>query len=129
MHILSLAELLHRKEIYETERPKKGHSYQLKRKDLVDASKAVEGFMVQEERNQSNAPTITIYSHALIVKQWEAHTAPITRINKLKEPISFVTNSFDKHFKIWAYDGQLYASVNLTRFEDTVWKFPFDWVG
>ena len=46
MHILSLAELLHRKEVYETDRPKKGHSYQLKRKDLVDASKSVEGFLV-----------------------------------------------------------------------------------
>lgn len=43
--------------------------------------------------------------------------------------MSFVTNSFDKHFKIWAYDGQMYASVNLTRFEDTTWRFPFDWVG
>lgn len=51
MHIFNLAEFLHRKEVYETEKPKKGHSYQLKRKDLVDASKTVEGYLLQEERN------------------------------------------------------------------------------
>lgn len=25
--------------------------------------------------------------------------------------------------------GELYASVNLARFEENIWHFPFDWVG
>ncbi len=25
--------------------------------------------------------------------------------------------------------GECWADLNLSKFEDTVWKFPFDWVG
>ena len=46
MHIYNLSEFIQRKEIYEVEKIKKGHSYQLKRKDLIDASKTVEGFLL-----------------------------------------------------------------------------------
>jgi hypothetical protein len=127
--VYSLAEFLHRKEIYETEKPKRGHSYQLKRKDLVDASKSVEGFLLQEERNQG-VNVLTVHSYAsVLVKQWVAHSAPITRINKIKEPASFVTNSLDKHFKIWSLSGSIFADVSLGRLEENVWRFPFDWVG
>ena len=50
-------------------------------------------------------------------------------MNRVKDPISFITNSLDKHLKIWSMTGDCWADLNLSKFEDTVWKFPFDWVG
>jgi hypothetical protein len=36
----------------------------------------------------------------------------------------------DKHFKIWSMKGELWADVNLAKYDGSnIWKFPFDWVG
>jgi hypothetical protein len=53
----------------------------------------------------------------------------ITKINKNKDPTSFITCSVDKHFKIWSPSGELWADVNLGKFDEKIWSFPFDWVG
>lgn len=45
MHLLSLTEFLSRKEIGEVEKSRKGQTYQLTRKDLIDASKTVEAII------------------------------------------------------------------------------------
>lgn len=37
----------------------------------------------------------------------------------------------DRHFKIWSMKGELWASINISRYDysQNFWKFPFDWVG
>ena len=125
----SLGEFLSRKNLHEHERFRKGQSYQLKRKDLVDASKTVEAFLIQEDR-ANYGPPFTVHSYgSVLVTQWLAHTMTVTRINKIKDPPSFVTCSLDKHFKIWSLSGAMWADVNISRFDEKEWFFPFDWVG
>ncbi|CAD8060727.1 unnamed protein product [Paramecium primaurelia] len=128
MHILSLTEFLQRKGITEMEKLKKGHSYQLKRKDLIDVSKSVETFLVQEEKQQS--PVLTCNISALLIRQWVAHSSAIVKINKIRELVSFISSSMDKHFKIWSMKGELWSDISLAKYDGSnYWKFPFDWVG
>lgn len=37
----------------------------------------------------------------------------------------------DKFFKIWSMNGEVWASINLGRYDSgtNYWKFPYDWVG
>lgn len=53
------------------------------------------------------------------------------RINKIRELVSFISSSMDRHFKIWSMKGDLWAAINLTKYDSAsnYWRFPFDWVG
>lgn len=112
----------------EMEKQKKGLSFQLKRKDLIDASKSVDTFITQEEKSPYQVLTVNL--NAVLIRQWNAHTASITKLNKIRDPICHVSSSLDKHFKIWSMKGDLWADINLSRQDgNNLWEFPYDWVG
>jgi hypothetical protein len=68
-------------------------------------------------------------SGSVLLKSWQAHGNIILKMNRVRDPISFITNSLDKHLKIWSMTGECWADLNMSNFNETIWKFPFDWVG
>ncbi len=64
----------------------------------------------------------------LLVQEWQAHSEQICNMTKISKPPSFITASFDKHFKIWSRNGEELANVRIVG-EDSVvkWGFPIDW--
>lgn len=131
MFVINLLELLNKRGIGEIEKYRKAQSYQLRRKDIIDATKQVE-YIIQSENNNNmrkrDIMKIHVYNTVLFNK-WEAHGNMINKITKIKEPASYITSSLDKHVKIWSLDGILLGDINLVKLGgNNVWKFPFDWV-
>lgn len=133
MFLLNLTEFLKKRNIVECEKSKKAQTYQLRRKDLINATKQVEIFM-QNEMQQNEKPgkrreiqKVHAYN-TLLFNKWEAHVSQVNKITKIKDPLSFITCSLDKHVKVWSLSGELLGDINLVKLGNNYWKFPFDWV-
>lgn len=131
MFLINLLELLNKRGIGEIEKYRKAQSYQLRRKDIIDATKQVE-YIIQSENNNNGRKKdimkIHVYNTVLLNK-WEAHGNMINKITKIKEPASYITSSLDKHVKVWSLEGVLLGDINLVKLGgNNIWRFPFDWV-
>lgn len=133
MFLLNLTEFLRKRGITECDKYKKAQTYQLRRKDLINATKQVE-IILQNETQQNEKgskkkeiPKVHAFNTVLYNK-WEAHSNQVNKITKIKDPQSFITCSLDKHVKIWSLEGELLGDINLVKLGNNYWKFPFDWV-
>ena len=131
LFLMNVTEFLKKRSINECEKYKKAQTYQLRRKDLINATKQVEIYMQNEtqtnEKKKKEIPKFHAFNTVLYNK-WEAHNNQINKITKIKDPLSFVTCSLDKHVKVWSLEGELLGDINLVKLGNNFWKFPFDWV-
>ena len=133
MFLLNLTEFIKKRGINECDKYKKAQTYQLRRKDLINATKQVE--VILQNENQQNdkgskkkeIPKVHAFNTVLYNK-WEAHSNQVNKITKIKDPQSFITCSLDKHVKVWSLEGELLGDINLVKLGNNYWKFPFDWV-
>jgi len=133
MFLLNLTEFLKKRGIIECDKYKKAQTYQLRRKDLINATKQVEVIMQndsqQNEKNSKKKEIPKVHAfNTLLYNKWEAHTNQVNKITKIKDPVSFISCSIDKHVKIWSLEGEILGDINLVKLGNNYWRFPFDWV-
>jgi len=130
--LLNLTEFLQRRGIAECEKSKKAQTYQLRRKDLINATKQAEIILQNESQNEKASKKREFSKfHAyntVLFNKFEAHNNQVNKITKIKDPLSFISCSIDKHVKVWSLEGELLGDINLVKFGNNFWKFPFDWV-
>ena len=125
--VVTLSEILDYIEVIEVDKIKKGISYQLKRKDLIDASKNLET-LVQTLEKQIKPKIVLINGDEILIRLWQAHKLGIVKLNKIEEAFVFTSNSLDKKCKMWYYSCHQCAEINIGKPSDNFWEFPFDWV-
>lgn len=128
MHILNILQILQKRDIQPLKEEKKSGEFALRRKDLTNASKNVENVLTSAERRSEAKPLEIVALNTILINKWEAHSAQINKLTKISEPLSIVTCSFDKYVKIWSFEGDQYAFLNLVRFDKNKdhWHFPYD---
>jgi len=128
IQIHDLTPIFERKEISEGPQPKYPNEFQIKKKQVKDETDAVNtAYGYFEEYKQSLNPSQIQGISTIAVKCWQSHYSAVTKLRKIKDPISFVTCSPDKHVKLWSLEGVLFSDINLIKFDEgRLWKFPFD---
>ncbi|KRW99211.1 WD40-repeat-containing domain [Pseudocohnilembus persalinus] len=132
MHCLHLTDVLNNRDIFPNyEHDKSRQSFQLRRKDLINASKMIENLLSSPEKINEDSYVEAHAVNSVLVKRWKAHKEKVNQLTKLNDPICYITCSPDKKVKIWSMKGEQYCQINLVKFNDekeNFWNFPFSWV-
>ncbi|EGR34916.1 hypothetical protein IMG5_000130 [Ichthyophthirius multifiliis] len=129
IQIWNLSDIFYTRNIIPIKEEKKKQSFQLRRKDLINASKTAEN-LINSQENKNNKYQLTVHAlNSVLLHRWVGHQGLINKICKIEEPKSIISCSFDKHVNIWSLEGELYSKINLGVYDkQTKWYFPFDWI-
>eukprot|EP00825_Cyclidium_porcatum_P002920 TRINITY_DN11359_c0_g1_i3.p1 TRINITY_DN11359_c0_g1~~TRINITY_DN11359_c0_g1_i3.p1 ORF type:complete len:606 (+),score=123.98 TRINITY_DN11359_c0_g1_i3:77-1894(+) len=137
IHVWHLTDILKRRDIVPQKEEKKKQSFQLRRKDLINAKKYIENILSSQERKNDQKPLQVHAYGSVLIKRWQPHTSTVTKLVKVVEidvqnpkTICNVSCSTDKQVKLWNSRGQALCKLNLIKFDqkDFQWNFPFDWI-
>ena len=105
-------------------------SYNIMKKDDINVEAILSHYLQKDKK--SFGRFINLY-HSVIVREFQAHEDAITSIIKIDDPLSFVTCSKDKKFKIWNFQCEILGEVNTQHGINNLdapkvdWRFIIDW--
>lgn len=144
----NLTDVLAARDINPMKDEKKKQIIQLRRKDLINATKAAENFLSGSERRNNLNLLVVHATNSVLLKRWSAHTSTINKMTRMQEPPTIFSCSHDKNIKIWNLNGDFYSKVCLS-YKSTIyfyimfyfpkinlvaydkpqnWNFPYDWI-
>eukprot|EP01022_Parablepharisma_sp_SALTPOND_P033267 TRINITY_DN88388_c0_g1_i1.p1 TRINITY_DN88388_c0_g1~~TRINITY_DN88388_c0_g1_i1.p1 ORF type:complete len:1327 (-),score=132.42 TRINITY_DN88388_c0_g1_i1:797-4777(-) len=96
-----------------------------KRKGLVDVSSQAQAALMY---TRAGPGPWVIAEKNLLLSDFRAHKDLVCSIKRIESPKGFVTASYDRHFKVWSRNGDLWGNINTAGDDPVVyWKFPLDW--
>ncbi|EAR91938.2 WD domain, G-beta repeat protein (macronuclear) [Tetrahymena thermophila SB210] len=129
MHIWNFTDILHNRQIFPIKEDKKKQSFQLRRKDLINATKAADNMISGLERRNNKNLMVVHATNSVLLKRWVAHTGIVNKLIRIQEPPTLFSCSHDKNVKIWSLEGQYFSKINIIQYDKpNQWNFPFDWV-
>lgn len=90
---------------------KKKQIIQLRRKDLINATKAAENMLSGLER-RNNLNLLVVHAvNSVLLKRWQGHTSIVNKLTRMHEPQTVFSCSHDKTIKIWSLNGDFLSKV------------------
>lgn len=107
----NFTDILHSRGVLPSKEDKKKQVLQLRRKDLINATKAAENMLSGVERRNNKNLLVVHAVNSVLVKRWQAHTSIVNKISRIQEPPTIFSCSHDKTVKIWSLTGEYLSKV------------------